>query len=72
MVKYGLLIQDESGDQVQFDYDQETDAKNMTVMVRDIDGTASVPININIKDLNVLLAFLDHARAEMMEALKND
>ena len=71
MVKYELLIEDEAGDQIQFEYNPETDPKNMWVSVRDIDGIISVPVCISLKDSMDLREFMVLVRGAIMEEAAN-
>jgi len=72
MVKYELLIQDEAGDQAQFEYDPETDAESIMVRVRDIDGNVSIPVCINAMDFMALRGFMVLVRKEIMGEKVND
>lgn len=58
MQLYGFTITDEDGDLVEFEYDPKTDAKNMTILVSDIDETDGVYVNICLADAIALKSFL--------------
>jgi hypothetical protein len=58
MQVYGFSIKDGDGDQIEFEYDPKTDAKNMTVWVVDIDEESSVYVNVSLADAIALKSFL--------------